>query len=93
MSTVPTHWQVMLRELRKDAGLSMRELAIKADIPQRTIAEYENVKAPRHLSIYKVEKILYALGYEMDFFFNGDGLRIIKERYPEQYEAKNLFRV
>ena len=43
MSTVPTHWQVMLRELRNDAGLSMRELAIKADIPQRTIAEYEYI--------------------------------------------------
>ena len=35
-------------------------------MPPRTIAEYENVGATRQLSIYKIEQILDALGYEID---------------------------
>jgi|TARA_R110002020_G_scaffold124987_1_gene282080 transcriptional regulator with XRE-family HTH domain len=75
---VPTHWQIMLRDLRKEAGLSMRELSVRTSMPQRTIAEYENVKVPRHLSIYKVEKILNTLGYEIDFFLKSGGPRVIQ---------------
>ena len=75
---VPTHWQTMLREIRRDKGLSMREVAVKAKMPPRTVAEYENVKVPRQLSIYKVEKILNTLGYEMDFFLKSGGPRIRK---------------
>lgn len=76
---VPVHWQILLREIRKDAGLSMRQVAEKANISQRTIAEYENTKAPRHLSIYKIEKILSALGYEIDFFLKPGGTRVIQK--------------
>jgi transcriptional regulator with XRE-family HTH domain len=60
----PTHWQVMLREIRQDKGWSMRELAERAGMHERTIFEYENVRKPREMSIYKVERILASLGYE-----------------------------
>ena len=76
---VPVHWQILLRGIRKDAGLSMRQVAEKANMSQRTVAEYENTKAPRHLSIYKVEKILNALNYEIDFFFKPGGTRVIEK--------------
>jgi len=77
---VPIHWQILLREIRQEAGLSMAALAKKANMPQRTIAEYENIKVPRHLSIYKVEQILNTLGYEVDFFLKSDGPRVIQNR-------------
>jgi len=37
-------------------------------MPHRTISEYESVKLSRQLSIYKVEIILDAMGYEIDVF-------------------------
>ncbi len=83
----PTHWQVMLREIRQDKGWSMRELAEKAGMHERTIFEYENVRKPREMSIYKVERILASLGYEMDFFMKDRADRVIKKRHPEVYEA------
>jgi hypothetical protein len=33
---------------------------------QRTVGDYENTLEPRELSIYKVERLLAALGYELD---------------------------
>tara|TARA_R110000782_G_scaffold64711_5_gene131778 strand:+ start:7095 stop:7253 length:159 start_codon:yes stop_codon:yes gene_type:complete len=48
--------------------MTQTELAYKTKMPQRTIAEYENVGASRQLSIYKIELILAALGYEIDVF-------------------------
>jgi len=55
-----------LRDLREEAGISQRSLATRAGMPQRTIAEYENVGSMRQLSIYKVELILDSLGYEIE---------------------------
>lgn len=46
----------------------MRELAEKTGLHERTIFDYENVRKPREMSIYKVERILASLGYEMDFY-------------------------
>jgi transcriptional regulator with XRE-family HTH domain len=63
-----TNWSQLLRGLREESGLTQRALAHKTKMPQRTIAEYENIEAARHLSIYKVEVILGALGYEIDAF-------------------------
>tara|TARA_R110000751_G_scaffold14639_1_gene47450 strand:- start:1161 stop:1385 length:225 start_codon:yes stop_codon:yes gene_type:complete len=63
-----TNWNKLLRELRDEKGFTQKELADKANMPQRTIAEYENVGAARQLSIYKIEQILDALGYEIDVF-------------------------
>lgn len=63
-----TNWSQLLRELRREARMTQTELAYKTKMPQRTIAEYENVGASRQLSIYKIELILAALGYEIDVF-------------------------
>ena len=37
-------------------------------MPQRTLAEYENIGSGRQLSVHKIEAILDALGYEIDVF-------------------------
>ena len=60
------HWSVLLRELRSEAGLTQRELSKRSRISQRTIADYENTIEPRQLSIYKVERLLSELGYDLD---------------------------
>jgi transcriptional regulator with XRE-family HTH domain len=62
------NWSKLLKELREEAGISQKDLAYKARMPQRTVAEYENVGADRQLSIYKIETILDVLGYEVDVF-------------------------
>jgi predicted transcriptional regulator len=64
----PTNWSILLRDLRVESGITQKALARKADLPQRTIAECESVRLSRQLSIYKVETILDALGYEIDVF-------------------------
>ena len=68
MTNDRTNWSLLLRELRKEKKLTQKELAHKSGMPQRTIAEYENVGAARQLSIYKIEQLLDALGYEIDVF-------------------------
>jgi DNA-binding XRE family transcriptional regulator len=60
------HWSVLLRELRSEAGMTQRDLARKTRMSQRTIADYENISYPRQLSIYKVERLLKELGYDLD---------------------------
>jgi len=62
----PLHWSRVLKNIREESGISQRQLSRRCGIPQRTIAEYENVTKARHLSIYRVEKILLALGYELE---------------------------
>ena len=62
----PNHWSVLLREIRADAGLTQRDLSRKTRMSQRTVADYENTLEPRQLSIYKVERLLAVLGYELD---------------------------
>jgi len=52
--------------LRKERGISQRKLAIRAKMSQRTLSEYEKILTPHELSIQKIEKILDALGYEID---------------------------
>ena len=59
-------WPKLLKDLRKEAGLSQRELADMTGLPQRALAEYESMINNRHLSIYRVEKILDCLGYDLD---------------------------
>ena len=70
----PTPWKQILKALRIEAGLTQKQLAAKSSMPQRTIAEYENMGSTREISIYKVEKILDTLGYEIDLFLK-DGTR------------------
>tara|TARA_R110002124_G_scaffold80925_2_gene213950 strand:- start:1378 stop:1602 length:225 start_codon:yes stop_codon:yes gene_type:complete len=70
----PVNWSQLLRELRIEKGLTQRELAYQSKMPQRTIAEYENVEASRQLSIYRIEQILDSLGYELDVFLKKDNV-------------------
>ena len=63
---LPNHWSVLLREIRADSGLTQRDLSRKTRMSQRTVADYENTLEPRQLSIYKVERLLAVLGYELD---------------------------
>ena len=60
------HWSALLRELRLEKKLSQKELADRTFLSQRTISEYENMSKPRQLSIYRVEKMLHAMGYDLD---------------------------
>jgi len=60
------HWSVLLRDLRIEARLTQRELARRTRMSQRTIADYENMLDPRQLSIYKVERLLNEMGYDLD---------------------------
>ena len=68
-----TPWKKILRQLREEAGLTQQKLASESNVPQRTIAEYENCGSDRELSIYKIEKILDTLGYEVDVFLRDKG--------------------
>ena len=68
MTVRKVNWSQLLRDLRAETGLTQKDLAYRAKISQRTLAEYENVGLSRQLSIYKVEQILDALGYEIDVF-------------------------
>ena len=62
----------MIRQAREESGLTQRALAIKAKMPQRTVGEYEKLDEPRELSIYKVERLLDALGYDLDAIWRKD---------------------
>ena len=68
MKTDKLNWSQIFRDLRKEAGMTQKELAYKINMPQRTIAEYENVNRFRHLSIHRIEIILEIFGYELDVF-------------------------
>ena len=68
MMTEHMNWSQVLKDLREEAGMTQKDLAYKAKMPQRTVAEYENVGKARHLSIYRVEVLLGILGYEIDVF-------------------------
>jgi transcriptional regulator with XRE-family HTH domain len=68
LTTDHLNWSQVLKDLRKEAGITQKDLAYKARMPQRTVAEYENASKGRHLSIYKVEALLRILGYEIDVF-------------------------
>jgi len=59
-------WPQLLKDLREESGMTQRELAALAKIPQRTLAEYESMSVHRHLSIYRIERILDCLGYDLD---------------------------
>ena len=66
------NWSQILKDIREERNITQRELAYRAKMPQRTIADYENVEASRQLSIYKIEQILNVLGYEVDVFLRDE---------------------
>ena len=60
-----THWADILMTIRKEAGLSRPQLSMMSGIGTSTIENYERSKIAEP-SIYKVERLLKSMGYELD---------------------------
>ena len=59
-------WKKILRDLRKESGLTMKEISQRSGIAPRLLSEYENLELKGSLSLYVVESILDVLGYELE---------------------------
>jgi transcriptional regulator with XRE-family HTH domain len=59
------HWAQILHDLRKESGMTRAELSKLSGVGVNTIENYERKKI-REPSIYKIEALLNALGYELD---------------------------
>ena len=66
-----THWADILMAIRKEAGLSRPQLSMMSGIGTSTIENYERRKIAEP-SIYKVERLLQAMGYELDAIKDSD---------------------
>ena len=62
---VPDHWSRILLEIRKDSNITRVDLATYSGIGESTIENYEKRKIVEP-SIYKVETLLAAMGYDLD---------------------------
>tara|TARA_R110000751_G_scaffold70840_1_gene143473 strand:+ start:2124 stop:2396 length:273 start_codon:yes stop_codon:yes gene_type:complete len=62
------HWATILFELRQKSGLSRVQLAEESGVGVSTIENYERKKISEP-SIYKIESLLQAMGYELDAIF------------------------
>lgn len=62
------HWANILFELRQKSGLSRVQLAEESGVGVSTIENYERKKISEP-SIYKMELLLQAMGYELDAIF------------------------
>ena len=59
-------WKKILRDLRKESGLTMNQVCQRSGIAPRLLSEYENLELKGSLSLYVVESILDVLGYELE---------------------------
>ena len=59
------HWSVILLSLRRESGLTRTELSALSGIGASTIENYERCKILEP-SIYKIENLLSAMGYDLD---------------------------
>ena len=59
-------WKKILRDLRKESGLTMKEVSQRSKISPNLLSEYENLELKGSLSLYVVESILDVLGYELE---------------------------
>ena len=73
------HWADILFSVRKESGLTRTELANMSGISSNTIENYERKKI-KEPSIYKVEQILNALGYDLDAIKVGDDTKVAPSR-------------
>lgn len=64
----PSHWAAIITDLRQQAGMSREQLAFESGVGVSTIENYERMKIAEP-SIYKVEALLKAMGYELDAIF------------------------
>jgi|TARA_R110000796_G_scaffold233291_2_gene351821 transcriptional regulator with XRE-family HTH domain len=62
------HWAHILLELRNKSGMSRVQLAEESGVGVSTIENYERKKIAEP-SIYKIELLLLAMGYELDAIF------------------------
>ena len=62
---LPVHWAEILFAIRKENNLARKDVARMSGGSSRTIENYEKKKI-KEPSIYKVEQILNAMGYELD---------------------------
>lgn len=66
---LPIGLQIYLR--RQERGLSQRELAVKAGLPQPNLSNIE--KGKQDLTLTTLRKIAYALGVPLGEFFEAEG--------------------
>jgi len=59
-------WKKILRDLRKESGLTMKQVSQRSKIHPKLLSEYENLELKGSLSLYVVESILDVLGYELE---------------------------
>ncbi len=59
------HWAQILLDLRKESGMTRAELSKMSGVGVNTIENYERQKI-KEPSIYKIEALLNAMGYELD---------------------------
>ena len=62
---VPDHWSRILLEIRKESKITRVGLSSRSGIGESTIENYEKRKIIEP-SIYKVETLLAAMGYDLD---------------------------
>jgi transcriptional regulator with XRE-family HTH domain len=60
-----THWSKILLEIRKETGFTRSELSKISGVGVSTIENYEKNKIEEP-SIYKIEALLAAMGYELE---------------------------
>ena len=59
------HWSVILADIRSESGLTRTELSTLSGVGASTIENYERCKILEP-SIYKIESLLCAMGYDLD---------------------------
>ena len=59
------HWSEILSAIRRESGLTRTELSALSGVGSSTIENYERCKILEP-SIYKIESLLHAMGYELD---------------------------
>jgi transcriptional regulator with XRE-family HTH domain len=59
------HWSTILSDIRRESGLTRTELSALSGVGSSTIENYERCKILEP-SIYKIESLLHAMGYELD---------------------------
>jgi len=65
MDDLKEHWSKILSDIRKESGLTRTELSSLSGVGSSTIENYEKCKIIEP-SIYKVESLLVAMGYDLD---------------------------
>ena len=64
------HWSTILTDIRKESGLTRAQLSFLSGVGLSPIENYEQFKIVEP-SIYKVENLLHAMGYELDAIKKG----------------------